>query len=84
MRFAGRLRSENVGMSNELGRRETCPPNILGFPRNDNRRGVSRSLVREGDGFDVDIRQLLKDYIAGTHCGSFALRMVGGQNGNSD
>jgi len=78
VRFAGLKRSENVGMSNELPRCETGAPNILGFPRNDNRRGVSRALTREGDGHDVDIRQLLKDYVTGTHGRGFILRMVGG------
>ena len=77
MRIAGLFRSENVGMSNELGRRETCPPNILGFPRNDNRRGVSRALASDRDGHGVDIRRLLKDYVIGTHCRGFTFRMVG-------
>lgn len=43
VRTGGAPRSENVGMSNELGRREIGPPNIQGFLGNVNRPRVSRS-----------------------------------------
>ena len=43
VRSTGAQRSENVGMSNELARRETWPPNTQGFLGNDNRPRVSRS-----------------------------------------
>ena len=42
-RWAGAPRSENVGISNELGRREIGPPNIRGFLGNVNRPRVSRA-----------------------------------------
>jgi hypothetical protein len=43
VREAGAPRSENVGISSELPRREIGAPNIRGFLGNGNRPRVSRS-----------------------------------------